>query len=80
MSLVLVLSGVLTVWSGITLWLIGRPHTARAGFMTGIACQGLWLAFDWYVGAYGLMPLAFVYGPLYWRGYVNHQRRVNVDA
>lgn len=41
----------------------------RFGFVVGIAAQGVWLVFDWHVGAVGLMPLAFVYGPLYAHGW-----------
>lgn len=73
MSAVLIVSLILTAWSGVTLWLIGTPKHAGWGFAAGIACQALWVAFDLMTGAYGLLPLALVYGPLYARGWRNHR-------
>lgn len=73
MTLVLIVSLILTAWSALTLWLIGTPKHAGWGFATGIGCQGLWIAFDVLTGAYGLLPLAFVYGPLYARGWRNYR-------
>lgn len=79
MNAVLIVSLVLTAWSALTLWWIGTPRTAAIGFASGIACQGLWVAFDLMTGAYGLLPLALVYGPLYARGWIKHSRgRVNL--
>jgi hypothetical protein len=68
---VLVISAVLTVWSAITLWLTttGSPRMAQLGCVSGLMCQGLWIAFDVLTGAYGLLPLALVFGTLYVRGY-----------
>jgi hypothetical protein len=68
---VLVISAVLTVWSALTLWLTtaGTPRMAQAGCISGLACQGLWITFDVLTGAYGLLPLALVFGTLYVRGY-----------
>lgn len=72
--MILILSAALTIWSAITLWLVGSPRHARIGFLSGIAAQGLWIAFDLITGAYGLLPLALVYGPLYWRGYRKYEK------
>jgi hypothetical protein len=60
---------VLMVWTVLTLELIGRMR--RIGFISGLASQGLWLVFDWQVGAFGLMPLALILG---WR-YIAAYRR-----
>lgn len=57
----------LTALSVVTL--LGINFKFRPAFVVGVAAQGVWLAFDWHVGARGLMPLAFVYGPLYVHGW-----------
>lgn len=51
------------------IWLLGKKR--RAGFMVGLAAQPLWLAFDFSVGAYGLMPLGLILGYLYIKGWRN---------
>lgn len=55
--------------------LIGINFKVRAAFWCGIAAQFVWLAFDWHIGAYGLMPLALIYGPLYAHGWWMWGRR-----
>src|ERR1044072_251586 len=47
---------VLSSWTVLTMFLLSEKN--RYGFMSGLASQVLWLAFDWHVEAYGLMPLA----------------------
>ena len=71
MSSVLIISLVLTAWSAATLLLTthGTARLAMWGCLCGFACQGLWIVFDLMTGAYGLLPLALVYGSLYVRGY-----------
>jgi hypothetical protein len=68
---VLLVSVTLTVWSALTLILTthGTPKAAMFGCVSGLLCQGLWIVFDLMTGAYGLLPLALVYGTLYVRGY-----------
>lgn len=57
----------------LNIWLAGRLD--RRGFAVGLAAQPVWLAFDYHVGAYGLMPLAIVLGYLYIKGWFNWKRR-----
>lgn len=72
MSIELALSWCLFAFTVTNLWLVGNKR--REGFLVGLVAQPLWLAFDLYVGAYGLMPLAIVLGWLYVRGYRNWGR------
>lgn len=69
---VLALSIALSLWSAFTLWLQthGTPERARWACVSGLGAQGLFLVFDWMVGAYGLMPLALIYGAMYVRGWL----------
>lgn len=67
---VLAMSIVLSVWSALTLYLQthGTVRRARWSCVSGLFSQGLFLMFDYRVGAFGLMPLALVYGAMYVRG------------
>ena len=71
MSTILLISFVLTGWSALTLILTthGTRRAAMYGCVSGLACQGLWIGFDMLTGAYGLLPLAAVFGTLYVRGF-----------
>lgn len=69
MSLIDLVPWLLSAWTVLTLELLARMN--RWGFVSGLASQGLWLVFDWRIGAYGLMPLALILG---WR-YVAGWRR-----
>jgi hypothetical protein len=68
---------VLTGFTCVNLWLLGRQR--RSGFIVGLAAQPLWLAFDYAVGAYGLMPLALVLGWLYVDGWRRWGRLAQVE-
>ena len=58
---------ILSAFTCLNIWLVGSKR--REGFVVGLVAQPIWLAFDWHVGAYGLMPLALVLGWLYVRGW-----------
>ena len=68
-TMIEIIPWVLMAWTVLTLELVGRMH--RIGFISGLASQGLWLVFDWHVGAWGLIPLALILG---WRYIVSYRR------
>ena len=64
------------VWTVATMWLAGNK--SEWAWYSGIASQGLWLVFDWHVGAYGLMPLAIILSAVYWRNLQRWRRERGV--
>ena len=67
MTAALILSWALCAFTVANIWLVGSKR--REGFLVGLAAQPVWLVFDLWTGAYGLMPLALVLGFLYVRGW-----------
>lgn len=63
----LILSWTLCAFTVANIWLVGWRR--REAFLVGLAAQPVWLVFDLWTGAYGLIPLALIAGFLYVRGY-----------
>lgn len=59
----LLLTWVMTLTSVLGIWLAGRKNWM--GWAVGVAVQPLWLLFNLMVGAWGLMPMPFIYGWIY---------------
>lgn len=56
---------VLMVWTVVNMWLAGNKNVLA--WYSGIVSQGGWLLFDFYVQAWGLMPLAVILTAVYVR-------------
>lgn len=60
-----VVSWALACWTLLNMYLAGNKSVWA--WYSGIASQGLWLVFDYAVGAWGLMPLAVLLTAVYVR-------------
>lgn len=63
---------ILSAWTMLTTFLLTEKR--RSGTISGLVSQLLWLAFDYHVGAWGLMPLSLFLGAIYIRGWVRMGR------
>lgn len=61
------MSWALFAMTAANMWLVSEKR--RSGFLVGLVAQPLWMVFDLYTGAYGLLPLAPIMSLILLRGW-----------